>query len=89
MVGSHAILLDTSHEARELQIARWSESSPAGKAQMIQDLCRDTRTLASAGVRRRYPDASPREHLLRLGALTIERRLMIEAFDWDPEREGL
>jgi hypothetical protein len=88
MVDSHALVLDTSSDARRLQISRWAESSPASKAEMIQGLCRDARILSRAGIRLRFPDASPREQAMRLGALTIERRLMIEAFGWNPEREG-
>jgi hypothetical protein len=55
---------------------------------MIGRLCGDVRALALAGIRRRFENATPREQRLRLGALTIERRLMIDAFGWDPEREG-
>jgi hypothetical protein len=88
VVDSHAIALDTTREARRLQMERWSESAPARKFEMIEALCHDARTLARAGIRLRFPDASQREQRLRLGALTIERRLMIEAFGWDPEREG-
>jgi len=88
VVDSHAVALDTAPEARRLQIEGWAESSPARKAEMVQALCRDARSLGCAGIRLRFPDASPREQRLRLGALTIERRLMIEAFGWDPEREG-
>ena len=86
MADSHALARDTAPEARRLQIARWAAASPARKAEMIEALCGDVRALA--GIRARYPDASPREQRLRLGALTIERRLMIDAFGWDPEREG-
>jgi hypothetical protein len=50
---------------------------------MIQALCRDVRAIARAGIRQRFPNASAREQSLRLGALTIERRLMIEAFGWN------
>lgn len=88
MADSHALSLDTAPEARELQVRRWAATSTARKIAMIQALCRDARALALAGIRLRYPDASPSEQRLRLGALTIERRLMIEAFGWDPEREG-
>ena len=56
---------------------------------MIETLCEDVRLLSLAGVREGYPQASVREQKLRLGALTIERALMIEDFGWDPEREGL
>jgi len=71
-----------------VQRERWRQAPPARKAQMIEALCEDVRALALAGVRRRHPEASPREQRLRLGALTIERELMIAAFGWDPAREG-
>ena len=89
MADSHALFLDTAPEARDYQRVRWAEASPERKAQLIEALCEDVRTLALVGVRRRHPQASAREQALRVGALTIERALMIEAFGWDPEREGL
>jgi len=55
---------------------------------MVEALCKDARALARAGIRQRFPAATPRERNLRLGALTIERSLMIDAFGWDAEREG-
>ncbi len=55
---------------------------------MVDALCKDTRELALAGLRGRFPEAAGRERALRLGALTIERDLMIEAFGWDPDLEG-
>ena len=88
MADSHALVLDTAPKARRLQIERWAEASPVHKAEMIRALCRDTRTLARAGIQLRHPDAPKRKQALRLGALTIERQLMIEAFGWDPRREG-
>jgi hypothetical protein len=88
MADSHAIALDTPSEVRQLQMRTWAAASIARKAAMIEAMCRDTRRLALAGIRSRFPEASPREQHLRLGALTIERAIMIEAFDWDPDREG-
>ncbi|MCP4903540.1 MAG: hypothetical protein GY910_01020 [bacterium] len=88
MVDSHALARDTTPEARNLQFERWAAVSPVRKFEMVQALCRDAQTLAAAGIRLRYPIASRREQVLRLGALTIERRLMIDALGWDPEREG-
>ena len=88
MADSHAIAIDTAPEARALQISRWAETSAARKFEMIEALCHDVRVLASAGIRQRFPRATSREQNLRLGALTIERGLMIEAFGWDPERQG-
>jgi len=88
MADPHALALDTDPRARELQRARWADASPQAKANSIEALCEDVRTLALAGVRRRHPEASPREQALRVGALTIGRDLMMAAFRWDPEREG-
>ena len=88
MADSHALVLDTTDTARRLQIERWAETSPAQKAEMIRALCRDARTLARAGIRSRHPNETERAQALRLGALTIERQLMIDAFGWDPDREG-
>ena len=88
MADSHALTLDTTPQVRKLQIARWASASPLRKAQMIEALCEDMRVLARAGLRGRFPSASPREQALRLGALSIDRKLMVEAFGWDPEREG-
>lgn len=88
MADSHALALDTPPELRRLQTERWAATSSVRKAEMVRALCRDVRAIARAGARLRFPDASPREQLLRVGALTIERELMIEAFGWDPAREG-
>ena len=88
MANSHAIALDTPPEVRRLQFRRWAETSTARKAAMIEAMCGDARRLALAGIRIRYPGASARERQLRLGALTIGRAIMIEAFGWDPDREG-
>lgn len=44
--------------------------------------------LARAGLRGRFPSASPQEQALRLAALSIDRELMVEAFGWGPETEG-
>ena len=72
-----------------MQVERWRAMSPVRRLQVVEGLWRDTRELARAGIRERYPDATPDEIRLRLGALTIDADLMIEAFGWDPEREGL
>ena len=89
MTDSHGLALDTTPQMRKIQIARWSKSSPLRKAEMIDALCKDVRALARAGLHRRFPSASAREQTLRLGALSIDRGLMVEVFGWDPEREGL
>jgi len=58
------------------------------KGRLVDALSRDCERLALAGIRERHPEASARESLLRLGALRIERELMIRAFGWDPAERG-
>jgi hypothetical protein len=88
VTDSHALNMDTPSQVRKLQIARWSSAKSVRKAQMVDALCKDTRELARVGLRERFPNASSREQALRLGALTIDRDLMIQAFGWDSELEG-
>jgi hypothetical protein len=55
----------------------------------MYELTGAVRALAAGGVRRRHgEDHGDREVALRLGALVIERPLMIEAFSWDGEQRG-
>jgi hypothetical protein len=88
MADPHTLRMDTSAEIRRIQIARWASTTSVCKAEMVDALCKDTRELARAGLRGRFPKAAERERALRLGALTIDRDLMIEAFGWDPDLEG-
>ena len=42
---------------------------------MVTGLTRAAAELAAAGVRQRFPDASPREHFLRLAVIILGPRL--------------
>lgn len=44
--------------------------------------------LQEDGVRRLYPEASPREVFLRAAARRLDRETMIRAYGWDPEAPG-
>ena len=44
--------------------------------------------LAMTDIRRRYPQASPRECDLRLASRWLGAELMRRAFGWDPDKEG-
>ncbi len=45
--------------------------------------------LAQEGERLRHPEASEREVLLRAASRWLSRDLMIRAYGWDPEANGL
>jgi hypothetical protein len=54
--------------------------SPAEKAAVITGLTQAAYDIALAGVRQRYPDASAREHFLRLAILTLGSELAAKAY---------
>jgi len=49
---------------------------------------RSVNELARADLRRRYPEAIPREIELRLRSRSLDRSTMIRVFGWDPELRG-
>ena len=54
--------------------------SPAEKAAIVTGLTQAAHDLALAGVRARFPDASPREHFLRLALITLGPDLARQAY---------
>ena len=54
--------------------------SPAEKAAIVTGLTQAAYDLALAGVRARFPDASPREHFLRLAIVTLGPDLARQAY---------
>lgn len=62
---------DTVPEIERRQVESWRRMTPAEKAAVISGLSQAAVDLALAGVRSRYPDASPREHFLRLALLML------------------
>ncbi len=81
--------LDTPPEIEERQLEGYRRMTPREKLRRIVELNRSVAQMAAAGIRARYgPDLSERELLLRLAALRLDREVMIEVFDWDPEVKG-
>ena len=71
---------DTSLEIERLQIERWRLMSPAEKAAVVSGLTQAVYDLALAGVRQRYPQASPREQLRQLALITLGPDLARRAY---------
>jgi len=83
---STRLAADTPVEIERRQIAGWRAMAPAEKARLIVALSRSAREMALAGIRHRFPSASPREHFLRLAMLTLGPDLARRAY---PEIERL
>lgn len=71
---------DTAADVEQLQIEGWRRMSPAEKAALISALTGAAHEMARAGIRHRYPNATPREQFLRLGILLLGRQLAREAY---------
>lgn len=54
--------------------------TPAHKVDLAVRLSMSVRELALAGIRNRYPDASAREHFLRLAMVTLGPELARQAY---------
>ena len=78
--------LDTAAGIEERQVRAWRLMTPAQKAERVTALTRAARERALADIRRRFPDASPREQFLRLAILNLGRELASSAY---PEIEAL
>jgi len=79
---------DTRPEIAELMVEADRKMTPAQKFARVFELRYFTRQLAAARIRKQYPAASDREVQLRIGALTLDRDIMVKVFGWDPEKEG-
>jgi hypothetical protein len=79
-------LSDTSPAAETELVRRWREMSSTEKAALIAGLSESVNQLAMAGIRQRYPAASPRECFLRLAVLRLGEALALAAY---PEISGL
>jgi hypothetical protein len=79
---------DTSPEVEELMFQLWRQATPAQKLAKVLAIGRMVNDLVRGELRRRYPDATPREIELRLASRNLDRETMIRAFDWDPDFHG-
>jgi hypothetical protein len=87
-VTHEPLAVDTSADVERLQVERWRQMSPAEKAAIITGLTQAAHDLALAGVRQRYPNATPREHFLRLAVLLLGPDLARKAYPDVDELDG-
>jgi len=75
-----SLSLDTTAEIERLQVDGWRAMTPVQKAEIVSGLTQSAYELARAGVRARYPTASPREQFLRLAIDVLGRDLACRAY---------
>lgn len=72
--------LDTSPEIERLQVEAWQRMSPAQKAALVSGLTRAAVAMTLAGIRQRFPAATPHEVRLHFALLTLGPDLARAAF---------
>jgi hypothetical protein len=72
--------LDKSPDVERRQIDAWRQMSPAEKAATVTGLTRAAYQMTAAGVRQRFPAASPREHFLRVAVIVLGPELASKAY---------
>ena len=70
-MAASPLSLDTSLEVEQRQIEAWRRMSASEKLVLAMNMTAAVRELALAGVRQRYPNATPREQFLRLAIVTL------------------
>jgi len=80
------LALDTDAAIEARQVEAWRQMTPEQKLMLVMQMNAAVRELALAGVRDRYPDASPREQFLRLAQATLGDELARAAY---PELDDL
>jgi hypothetical protein len=71
---------DTDPAVEQRPVDGWRRLTPAGKLQLVLRMNDTVRQLALAGIRQRYPTASPREQFLRLAQVTLGDELARKAY---------
>jgi hypothetical protein len=81
---------DTPLALERVLIEGYRRMTPGEKLERVVALNRAVEHLARARIRAQYGEnLSEREIRLRLAALRLDRRVMVEVFGWDPRIRGL
>jgi hypothetical protein len=85
-VPKRPLASDTAEAIEQRQIAQWRGMTAAQKAALVSGLTRTACELALAGIRHRFPHATPREQFLRLAVINLGPELARKVY---PEIESL
>jgi hypothetical protein len=77
---------DEAAERKLIELAR--QMPDEKKLRLVFSQVETGRQLAMAGLKNRYPQASPEELKKRYAALVLDRETVIKIYAWDPKKEG-
>ena len=69
-----------SNDAERLQVELWRRMSPLDKARAVSQISRTVLALSLSGIRKRHPEASDSECMLRRAVLTLGRELACQVY---------
>lgn len=78
---------ETDPEAERALIEMIRRTPTWKRAEQLNALNLAHRELILADLRKRYPQANEQELRKRLAARLLPREIVIQMFDWDPEKE--
>lgn len=79
---------DTDPRIEAFLLEGYRKMNASQKFERVGALTRSIQELALLDVRRRYPNAQPREQALRVASRWLDANLMRNAFGWDVEEAG-
>jgi hypothetical protein len=79
---------DTDPRAEAILIAGIRRMTGAERLARVAALRESALGLARVRIRERHGEISEREVRLRLASLWLDRKTMVEVFDWDPAEKG-
>lgn len=79
-MDSAPLAMDSSLEAERHLVERWRTMPAEDKLATALQMSRTVRDLALAGVQSRFPNAEPREQLLRLAIVMLGPELALAAY---------
>ena len=80
-----AWLDDTNPKAREVYCDLLRRMSPEERLARVFELNELQESLQRESVKQLYPSADEREVFLRVAARRLSRKIMINAYGWDPD----
>ena len=80
---------DTDPKTMEVWLDLLRKTPPGEKLASALQLTGMAMEFARMGERMRHPEASEREVFLRAASRWLSRDLMIRAYGWDPEADGV
>ena len=83
------MLTDTHSSIEKILIDNYRKRTVLEKLKMVKEINQTCQSMALAGIKQRYPDADDGELRLRLGALWLDKKIMLKVYDWNVDEKGL